>query len=82
MSTILIQSHNWGSDVSERDYELPVSPARIEAVYENMVTGYCGGGDDHPAVGKTVESAEALMREVGKPHGYQHCRLQVSLAAV
>jgi hypothetical protein len=75
---VTLQSHDWGRDLSISDYidALPFKINLIEAVYENQVTGYCGGGD-HPAVGMVIMTGEELLAAVGYPCGYEHCRIQV-----
>jgi hypothetical protein len=72
---VLIQSHDWGGDVAEDDYEAEF-PFKIHEVFSNQVTGYCGGGE-HSAVNKIATSPKHLMELVGRPSGYQHCRLEV-----
>ncbi len=78
MKQILVQSHDWGKDIGVKDYKLPFSPARIRAVYKDK--GYCTA---NPAdIGRVVKTGAELMAIVGKPGGFQHCRLQILVSRV
>ena len=77
---VTVQSHNWGRDVHSGKYDPKCGyPCKVLAVYRNMVTGYCGGGDD-PAVGQVAECTEDLVKLIGYPSGYEHCRVQFVVA--